>query len=112
MNVFSETEEVRAIQGDTLPAFHITPTGYSGNLSSYSMRFVLSNAAEPDEAVLTKACTYSSENQRFDVQLVSSETEALRGMYMMFFITTDSGGNEFIRLVGQLTILPKPKEVT
>ena len=112
MDFFSTCQKMRGIQGDTFDVFRVTVSGME--LEGCSMRFVLECKDTPGSIALTKACSHftAQTSEGFLVQLQSSETSQLSGLYTMHFILTDAESKEYRKLIGTLEVLPSPQEVS
>lgn len=112
IDVFSKAPAIRGYSGSTLPEFRILVSGMS--LAGCTMQLQIENKYNPGTIVFSKNCTYFSESgeEGYTVQLDSTDTADLSGVYTMYFVLTDTNNGKFYNLVGVLEILPTPKEET
>ena len=109
MDFFKRTEHMRGLAGDTFPVWRVTVTGI-GSSSDYEMRMELEDKYKPGNVVLTKACSAAhGDSEGYTVQLTSTDTAKLSGVYRVHFIMTDNDGYEYRKLVGCLEILDVPE---
>ena len=110
VNFFSTGPKMRGYSGDTFPNFRVNVRNV--DLTGCTMRIVLEHKNTPGSVAFTKQCTYVSGSfgQGYNVQLDSSDTASLCGMYTVHFILTDSDSKEYRKLVGTLEVLPVPDE--
>lgn len=104
MKFFDEIGELTCIAGDTLPVFEIEAD--LEKTDGYGMAFILADECIPDAAVLCKECT--ADGKLFTVQLTSTETAVLDGIYNIIFSLTDPDDNTLRKLVGKLLVLSAP----
>lgn len=112
LDMFAKTESMRCFRRDTLPTFYIKTD--ADDLTGCTMNLILEKTSRPGLAVITKACaeyTFDDDVLGYSVQLTTTETANLLGLYRMHFVLTDSGSNEYRKLVGTLEVLDAPVSV-
>lgn len=110
MDFFARCEPIRAFRGDTLPEFRVDVSGM-GDLANCTMKMVLEHRYDPGYAVFSKNCT-KGDGDYYTVQLLTADTEALMGTYSMYFVLTDTDGNDHKNLYGIIEFLAFPEEAT
>ena len=113
VDFFSTFQPMRGYRGDTFPVFRVDVSGMEST-DGCSMRVVLEDKKTPGSIAFVKECFhYTGEGEDyFAVQLDSSETAELCGVYTVHFILTDTSENDYRKLVGTLEVFNSPQEVT
>ena len=111
IDFFAECPRMRGFQGSTFREFYVETD--LDNLTDWSMHMLLEQKEIPGSIALVKNCgTYSEPDEKgFYVQLLSTDTEALCGLYTMYFILTSPNDMQYVNLIGTLEVLPRPQEV-
>lgn len=111
MDFFNVTEPMRGYAGDTFPPFYVIVDDMDP--ANCDMRIVLEDKFNPGNAVFVKECehfTATSGDKGFRVQLDSTETALLCGVYNAHFIMTDDNELEYRKLVGTIEVVATPGE--
>lgn len=109
---FDKTPRMRGFRGDTFPLFRV-PVEWNYPLTGCTMVVMLEPKHTPGTVALTKNMNQytAQEETGFSVQLDSTETANLLGMYNVYFVMTDTNNKKYKRLTGTLEVLEFP-EVT
>lgn len=92
---------MECLAGDTPEQFHVKIIGQT-NLAGLSMRLLVISERNPDKIVLQKVGT--SVDDGFTVQLATSDTAALSGVYYLDFVISGTDGQLYKKLRGVLTV--------
>ena len=99
---YDKLPTMECLQGDTLDVFQIYVNEF-GSLEGCSMKILLEDQKLLGTAKLTKDCILS-DTDCFEVQLTSSDTAKLYGIYNLHFCLTDVKGLKYRKLAGMLIV--------
>jgi hypothetical protein len=105
---FEKIEDIKCLQGDTLPVFCVqTDIPYS-DMANYSMVLIVeSNNLNDAGTSFQKNCEASideEEKTKFSVQLTSEDTKLLSGFYILHFRMTDENNLEYAKIACNLIV--------
>ncbi len=103
MNVlrfYDHLPDMECLSGDTLPVFTVS---VDTDVTGCSMQLILANT--DGEQVVCKDCAQVGGG--FSVQLTSTDTARMSGVYQLQFCLKDAGGLCYRKLAGTLTVIPK-----
>lgn len=98
MKFYQNIETMECLQGDTLDEFTVE-MDEDTDLTGATMLLILENE---NGQVLQKSCTLSG--QSFSVQLTSTDTAELVGLYHLHFCLTGANGLQYRKLTGILHV--------
>lgn len=104
---YNRIPDMECLAGDTLDTMEIEVTGLE-NLTSPSMKVVVSKKGKENNIVVQKSCSLNGEGTGFTVTIDSDDTERLNGVYWVDFILT-ANSVHYKKLRGILVVYPQYK---
>lgn len=106
---FEKIEDIKCLQGDTLPVFCVQTDIPYGDMANYYMVLIVesNNLNDAGTRILQKNCEASideEEKTKFSVQLTSEDTKLLSGFYILHFRMTDGNNLEYAKIAGNLIV--------